>query len=163
MSKVISKKSVRKQHISFWFNQLKNGVSNEESIKANIDYSGYFLYDKEKEEMLANPEELELFGIAESDVQDFQIYLTKFDLVKTPKHLQKGDGASRISLNTVESAIEKGVSETDVPAYIEQMNIIYTAKKEAEKFLNGKKIAISVPDRSKGKEEENVISPNVES
>lgn len=161
----MSKKVVRADAIGSWFNQLKHGISDADHIKKLADYSGYFLYDSEAEKLFNEPDGLSSIHVETIDAEAFRNFLTEFDLVKTPKYRkQAGDKTSRVSLNSAESALEKGVAPENVQLFIENMTKMYEFKKEAEKYLNGKKIAVSIPERKEKEEQpanDGAIPPEV--
>lgn len=160
----MSKKVVRADAIGLWFNQLKNGISEADHIKKLADYSGYFLYDSEVEKLFNEPDGLSSIHVETTDAEAFRNFLTEFDLVKTPKYRKTGDKQSRVTLSSAEAAIEKGVAEENVGLYIEAMTKLYEFKKEAEKYLNGKKIAVSIPERKEKEEQpanDGAIPPEV--
>lgn len=144
----MSKRKVRAENIGFWFNQYKQGVSSEDAIKANISYSGYFLYQKEKDKIFESDEGLQSVHVQPEDKDAFEQFLTQFELVNVPKYA-RGGGGPRGNLNTVEVAKEKGVSEENIPAYIDAMNELYAAKKKVNDLLDGLTVAVSIPNRKK--------------
>lgn len=145
----MSKRKVRSEIIGFWFNQYKQGVSTADAIQANIDYSGYFLYQKEKEKLFENPESLAEIHVQPEDAEAFAQFLDEFNLVKTPKY-KRGGGGTQARLNSVEVATKKGVSEDNLQAYVESMTALLDQKKVVDSYLpEGMRVAVSIPNKKK--------------
>lgn len=139
-------RETRLEVLILWFNQLRNGDSTEESIQKNKEYTGYFLFEKELAKIEEKPEKLPL---SEDEWSEFKEFLNKFGFIQVPKYSRGGGEKKGPQLPTTEKALEIGVAETDVPTYVNAMKNIYLLKAEAEAVMGGRKIAISIPNRTK--------------
>lgn len=157
----MSKRIVRADSIGLWFSQLKQGMASVEVVKQNAEYTGYFLYDTEVEELLKDPKALLSIRVQPEYAEEFKQYLADFNLVRVPKYRKGATSGDRVSLSSVKAAEEKGVSPENIEKYVDLMTKMYELKKEVETILNGKKIAISIPDRNKVEKESEGPVPEV--
>lgn len=145
----MSKRKVRSEIIGFWFNQYKQGVSTADAIQANIDYSGYFLYKKEVEKLFEDTANLEEIHVQPEDADGFAQFLDEFNLIKTPKY-SRGGGGTQARLNSADVAEKKGVTEANIPLYIEAMTTLLEQKKVVDSYLpDGMRVAVSIPNKKK--------------
>lgn len=148
--------------LAMFFNQFSTGLSDEQSIIQNRDYSPHLrLYSSELEKLKEKASNIQ---VDPENWDAFVDFLNKFNFVIEPKYKakkEKGAGNTAISLPTVEKGRELGVAEENLETYVTLMKGMYEIKYEVEKVLGGLRIAISIPVRAKKEDkQEDSTTPN---
>lgn len=138
MAKKRGGRAARFATLRSFFNSSLAGLMTQEAVKANVESTGFVVYDSE---LLKFTEEY-----PDVDMEKFLEWLKANGGHKVAG--KKITGTPRqYRLNTKEKALEVGVREEDVEEYIKLVNLGYQLKDKLQKLMSKGTVTLTIPIR----------------
>lgn len=141
-------RDVRIDQVKQLYGMYKAQINSLETTKANIAFTGYFIFESELAKFAEkNPE---------VNMEDFTSFLKEVGAYH--KSSRKGDGTGKAggntSLNTKEKASEVGVTAENLDQYLSLINAMVAIKKDLQKIIPSGSVTVSIPKRGTAKKAE---------
>jgi len=133
----MAKKDVRFNSISMLCSMYNQDMLDVEAVKERLDYDNFFIYEKEVPKFLeANPA---------LDKEKFIAFAELTGCIRVPGTSKGGSTGAIRKLETPEFATAKGVSEENLPLYLEQIKIVRGAIKVLNEICTLGKVSFAIP------------------
>jgi len=122
-----------------FYANFKADLMTSESAKANIESTGYVIYESELEKFASEYPDI--------DIADFTEFIKAHGAHKVAGKKVTGTGGKQYQLNTKEKAEQIGVLPEHLDEYIKLMNIGYQWKEKLQSIIPLGTVTISIPIR----------------
>lgn len=144
------KRNSRFSSLKNFYDMYKSGLLNDEQVKQHIAFAkennGTCIFASEFEKFAeAYKEDIDAGRLV---MAEFEVFMTTTGALKKSNEGKAKSGESsapRTRLNTVESAIERGVAPENVDIYIAGVNEIYAASAKINAVLTKARVSFAIP------------------
>ena len=141
------KREVRMSTLHTFYQTYKAGIfdptdadNNLAIAKSNVQYSGQLLFTSELDKFA------EKFPAV--DIEDFKSFLDSTGGIKKSGKKGTGEGGGMPTrLNTPEAAVERGVTEANIPAYLAGVNAIYEQSHAINSLMTNARVSFAIPKK----------------
>lgn len=138
MKKKRGSRAARFATLRSFYNSFVAGLMTDESATANIENTGFVIYDSELEKFATEYPDV--------DMEKFTEFLKTHKAHKVAGKKVTGTGQQH-RLNTREKALEVGVAEENIDEYIKLVNLGYQWKEKLQGLMTKGTVTITIPIR----------------